>query len=326
MEALQSGTWKYDPFLPNWRRRAEAYATDRGPTMTDQLLLVLKIAVSVATIGSLLELGLQLEFREALVGLRNRRFVILTLLWGFVLGPALAWLITWVLPLPEPYGIGLIVMSMVPCASYISLLAQRAGGDLRYSASFLLLTSFGMVLFIPFVLPALVTGVSVTSWEIGKPLLILVLVPLMIGIAFHQLSRNSALKLCPFIKKTSVIALVICLVTTVLLYAKGILLSVGSLALLSNMLFYVILTAAAYASALGMPKTQKSVLSIGICSRNSGPAFATALSIPHLDGQALVMCGLAILVQVSLSFFLANRFGREAGTIIREGQDKSPKV
>jgi hypothetical protein len=30
--------------------------------MTDQLLLVLKIAVSIATIGSLLELGLQLEF------------------------------------------------------------------------------------------------------------------------------------------------------------------------------------------------------------------------------------------------------------------------
>ena len=65
----------------------------RGQDMTDYLLLVLKVAVSIATIGSLLELGLQLEFREALVGLRNRRFVALTLLWGFVLGPALAWLL-----------------------------------------------------------------------------------------------------------------------------------------------------------------------------------------------------------------------------------------
>lgn len=281
--------------------------------MTDQLLLVLKIAVSIATIGSLLELGLQLEFREALVGLRNFRFVILTLLWGFVLGPALAWTITRVLPLAEPYAVGLIVMSMVPCASYISLLAQRAGGDLRYSASFLLLTCFGMVLFIPFVLPALVTGVSVTSWEIGKPLLMLVLVPLLIGIAFRQVSRSIALKFCPFIKKTSVIALVICLVTTVLLYAKGILLSAGSLALLSHILFYVVLTAAAYTSAAGMPQGQKSVLSVGMCSRNSGPAFATALSIPQVDGKTLVMCGLAILVQVSLSFLLAGRFGKQAG-------------
>ena len=288
--------------------------------MADQLLLLLKIAVSVATIGSLLELGLQLEFREALVGLRNLRFVILTLLWGFVMGPALAWLITRVLPLAEPYAIGLIVMSMVPCASYISLLAQRAGGDLRYSASFLLLTCFGMVLFIPFVLPALVTGVSVTSWDIGKPLLMLVLAPLLAGIAFRQVSRSIALRLCPPIKKTSAIALLVCLVTTVLLYAKGILLSVGSLALLSHILFYVILTAAAYASAFGMPQGQKSVLSIGICSRNSGPAFATALSIPDLDGRALVMCGLAILVQVSLSFLLANWFGKKADTIVGDGQ------
>jgi len=281
--------------------------------MTDQLLLVLKIAVSIATIGSLLELGLQLEFRDAWVGLRNFRFVLLTLLWGFVLGPVLAWLISRALSLAEPFAIGLIVMSMVPCASYISLLAQRAGGDLRYSASFLLLCCLGMVLFIPFVLPALITGVTVTSWDIGKPLLILVLVPLLVGIAFHQVSRNIALKLCPYIKKISVIALVICLVTTILLYAKGILLSVGSLALLSHILFYVILTAAAFASTFGMPPGQKSVLSIGICSRNSGPAFATALSIPHVDGQTLVMCGLAILVQVSLSFFLAGQFGKRAG-------------
>lgn len=282
--------------------------------MADELLLILKIAVSIATIGSLLELGLQLEFRDALVGLRNYRFMTLTLLWGFGLGPVLARLIAQLLSLAEPYAIGLIVMSMVPCASYISLLAQRAGGDVRYAASFLLLTCFGIVLFIPFVLPALIPGVSVTSWDIGKPLLILVLVPLLTGIAFHQISRAAALRICPLIKKITVAALIICLVTTVLLYAKGILLSVGSLALLAHIVFYVVLTAATYVSAIGMPIEQKSILSVGMCSRNSGPAFATALSIPDLDGRALVMCGLAILVQVTLSFLLASRFGKRAGT------------
>jgi hypothetical protein len=41
-------------------------------------------------------------------------------------------------------------------------------------------------------------------------------------------------------------------------------------------------------------------LSVGICSRNSGPAFETALSIPNLDGRVMVVCGLAILVQMSV--------------------------
>jgi len=287
--------------------------------MTESLLLVLKVAVSIATIGSLLELGLQLEVRDALEGMRNKRFVFLTLLWGFVLGPALAWSLARLLSLPEPYAIGLIVMSMVPCASYISLLVQWAGGDLRYSASFLLLTCLGMVLFIPFVLPALVTGVSVTSWGIGRPLLMLILVPLLVGMAVRQASRAVAAKACPLIKRISVVALAICVVMTVLLYARGILLSVGSLALLAHVLFYVTLTAGAYASAYGMPTSQKCVLGIGMCSRNSGPAFATALSIPDVDGKTLVMCGLAILVQSTLSILLARRFSRQSGSAIGGG-------
>ena len=113
--------------------------------------------------------------------------------------------------------------------------------------------------------------------------------------------------------------MVICIVTTALLYAKGILLSVGSLALLSHILFYVVLTAATLATASGMPPGQKSVLSIGMCSRNSGPAFATALSIPQVDGKTLVMCGLAIFVQATLSILLARRFGKQAGKVRAEG-------
>jgi BASS family bile acid:Na+ symporter len=83
--------------------------------MADTLLMLLKICVVFATAGSLLELGLQLELRQTVAGLRNLRFVLLTLLWGFALGPALAVLLARVLFLAEPYAIGLIVMSMVPC-------------------------------------------------------------------------------------------------------------------------------------------------------------------------------------------------------------------
>jgi bile acid:Na+ symporter, BASS family len=280
--------------------------------MMDVLLFLLKVGASLATAGSLLELGLQLEFRDAVVGLRNARFVVWTLLWGFALGPALAVLLTWVLPLPEPYAIGLIVMSVTPSAAYLALLVQRAGGDLRYSASFLLLSSFGIVLFAPLVLPVLVTGVSVTSWDVGKPLLILVLVPLVIGIAIRQASTRVASTFLPFVEKAARVGILLAFATTILLYAKGIVLSAGSFALASQVLFYAIVTAATYASTHGMPEGQRSVLSLGICSRNTGPAFATALSIPGLDGRAFVMVGLGILVQVSLSFLAARLLGGRA--------------
>jgi hypothetical protein len=43
--------------------------------MTDTLLILLKIGASLVTAGTLLELVLQLEFREGLAGLRNPRFI-----------------------------------------------------------------------------------------------------------------------------------------------------------------------------------------------------------------------------------------------------------
>ena len=283
--------------------------------MADTLLMLLKIFVVFATAGSLLELGLQLKLRQTVVGVRNPRFALLTLLWGFALGPALALLLARVLVLAEPYTIGLIVMSMVPGAAYLSMLVGWARGDLGYSASALLMTCLGIVVFVPLVLPKIVAGVSVTPWAIAKPLIVLVLVPFVVGLAIRQSSERVAGKIHPIIKKIAFIALMACLVLTVLLYAKGIVLSAGSRALLSLVLFFVLATLASYVSAFGMPESQKRVLSLAICSRNSGPAMATVLSIPNLHGDAFVMVGLGILVQASLSVPLARRlFARSAPT------------
>jgi len=281
--------------------------------MAETLLLLLKIFVVFATAGSLLELGLQLELRQTVVGVRNPRFALLTLLWGFALGPVLAVLLARVLNLAEPYAIGLIVMSMVPGAAYLSMLAGWARGDLGYSASALLLTCLGIVVFVPLVLPQIVPGISVAAWTIAQPLIVLVLVPFVVGLAIRQRSEQIAGKIHPLIKKIAFIALMACLVLTVLLYAKGIVLSAGSRALLALVLFFVLATLASYVSAVGMPESQKRVLSLAICSRNSGPAMATVLSIPNLHGDAFVMVGLGILVQASLSVPLARRlFGRSA--------------
>jgi len=279
--------------------------------ISELFFLLLKVSATIATFFSLLELGLQLEIKETLVGLRDLRFLILTLLWAFVLGPALAYILTLVLPLTAPYANGLMVMSMVPGAAYLAMLVERAGGDVRYSASFLLLTSFGIVLFVPLFLPYLVTGVSVTSWDIAKPMLILVMAPLLIGIMTRKSSLDFATRWRPFVKKLASIGLLGALLMTIACYGKGIIISVGSFALGSLILFYILLTVATWLSASGMKPEHKSVLSLGVLSRNSGPAVAIAISIPDLDGQAFVMIGLGILVQVALSFPLASKLGKK---------------
>jgi bile acid:Na+ symporter, BASS family len=58
--------------------------------MNEILMILLKISLVIFMAGNLLDMGLRLNPRDALRGLRNVRFVAYVLLWGFVLCPALA--------------------------------------------------------------------------------------------------------------------------------------------------------------------------------------------------------------------------------------------
>ena len=79
---------------------------------------------AVANLGSM---GLELNLRETVKSLRSARLVILTLVWGWVVGPAFAVLLTKVLPLTEPHAIGLLIFSLAPIAPFL-----QTGSPRRY--------------------------------------------------------------------------------------------------------------------------------------------------------------------------------------------------
>ncbi len=91
----------------------------RTSEVTDHLTVVLKITLVVFIASSLLDMGLRLDPPDAARGLRNVRFVGLTLFWGFVVLPALAFAITRFLPLAPPYAMGLLLMGITPCAPFL---------------------------------------------------------------------------------------------------------------------------------------------------------------------------------------------------------------
>ena len=63
----------------------------------------LQISLVLFMVGNLLDMGLLLKLQEAIRALRDVRFVTLSLLWGFILLPGLAYLLTVVVPLDPPY-------------------------------------------------------------------------------------------------------------------------------------------------------------------------------------------------------------------------------
>lgn len=278
--------------------------------MDDVLAPLLKLSLVVFVAGNLLEMGLRLDPRDALKGLRNPRFVLLTLAWGFVLGPALAYAITRVIPLATPFAAGLMLLSMTPCAPFLPTLAGRAGGDLGYTAAFMLLVSAAMVAFMPLAVPVVVEGLDVDAWTIEKPMLLAILLPVAAGMAILRAWPAAAAALQPRVKKATAVATVVLVALTVVIYGKDLVGIRGSLAGVSQVLFFLAMGTLPYAFGLGLPHEQKVVLAVGMASRNVGAAIAPLLSVTGIDERAVVMVVLGLPMMIGFSFLSARWFGR----------------
>src|SRR5512142_1504418 len=102
------------------------------------LRILMTVTTVIFMVGNLLDVGLRLNVAEALAALRNARFLVTSLLWCFVLGPALAVLLTKIIPLAEPYALGLVLLGMVTCSPAIPMMVRKAGGSLAYMSAFMI--------------------------------------------------------------------------------------------------------------------------------------------------------------------------------------------
>jgi BASS family bile acid:Na+ symporter len=280
--------------------------------MSDSLMVLFKVSLAIFMAGSLLEMGLRLNLADAVRGLRSVRFVGLALVWSFVLCPALAWAITRVVPLEAPYAIGLILLGMAPCAPFVPMLVDKAKGDLGFTAAFMLIAAVGTVVCMPFTVPLLAKGLTASAWAIAKPLLIVVLLPMAIGVAIRGSLDALASKMLPFVKKGSGIAGLIWCVLCLIIYGKGLLGVAGSFAVASQLVFFGIVYFGTYWLGLGLRHEQKIVLSVGVTTRNLGACLTPLLSVPDMDQRASLMIVLALPIMVIVTLPGANWLGRRA--------------
>lgn len=283
--------------------------------MPDLLTVALKITVVIFMAGNLLDLGLRLNLQAALRGLRDVRFVTLSVLWAFVLCPALAYFLTLVIPLTPPYAMGLILLGLAPCAPLLPAMADKARGDLNYAASFMLLASAGTVVYMPLMVPLLVKGLTVSAWTVAKPLLVLVLLPLALGVGIQSRSAPAASRFQPIVKKVTGLDTILMLILVIVIYGKGFLGAVGTYAIGTQALFYSVVTVASYAVGFGMPPQQKSVIALGICTRNCGSALAPLFVAPDVDQGAIVMVTLGIPMMFGFAAVAARVFAVRAGQV-----------
>lgn len=276
--------------------------------MAELLALLLKIALVVFMAGNLMDLGLRLDRRDALRGLRDPRFVALALIWGFALCPALAFAIPLVVPLEHPYAVGLLLLGMTPCAPFLPVIAAKGQGDVGYTATLMLLAAVGTVVFMPIAVPVLVTRMTVSTWMIAKPLLVMMLIPLAIGMAVREVSPSLAVRLLPYVRKVTGIATLALAVLVVVIYGKGMLGVAGSFAVASQVMFFLPVVLLTYWLGFGMPHEQRIVLTTGMSTRNLGAAIAPLLAVADVDPRASIMVVLALPITFAFGLLATRLF------------------
>ncbi len=280
--------------------------------MDAMLQKLLGITIVIFMVGNLLDAGLRLKLKQALGGLRNVRFVVLSLLWGFVLCPALAYALTKVIQLDSPYAIGMVLLGMAPCAPFLPMMVDKARGDLAYAAAFMLLASVVTVAYMPFAVPVIFKGLTASAWTIAKPLLFFLMVPLAIGMAIQCASEPIAFRIEPFVKKITGIDTILMILLCVVVYGEGFVGAVGTYAIGTQILFFSLAIAASYCFSPGLKQGQKSVLSLGMSTRNVAAAFVPVFASSSVDQRAIVMVALGVPMQTIFSLLAARWFAHRA--------------
>jgi BASS family bile acid:Na+ symporter len=268
--------------------------------------------VFIFTVANLLYMGLQVEIDGVLVGLKNKKAVALIFVWGWVLGPALAYLIAWVLRLDEPYAIGLLLSSLAPVAALLPLTVEKARGDMNFAGVLVPVAMVGTVVLMPLLTPLMVKGATISAWSIAKPLLLTVFLPLVIGAAIRHFATIAATKILPAVKVIAKITTVAVGVCAVVVFARPMLDTVGSRALLSVILFMVVIALISYLFGFGLKQSQRSVMSLAMLTRSSGPALIAALAIPNGDNHVITLIVLLNLGGLVLAPIAAGIFGKQA--------------
>lgn len=256
------------------------------------------LTVVVFTVASLMAGGLECDLKDALKSLRSAKLIAPTLIWGWVAGPAIAWLLIQVLPLSEGHAAGLMLASLAPIAPFLPLAAAKARGDMTFSGAYILLGTVATVVLMPVMAPLLIKGLTLETWPLAKPLIALVLIPLLIGIAIRAYKPTAAAKMFPAVKKTGGIFLLLCLATTLWIYGMEMLDTIGSFAPGAWVLFMILMAVLPYVVGFGLKQNQRSVIAIGMSSRNISAGFVAFFGITNPPAGMFLMVLLVVPLHV----------------------------
>jgi len=257
----------------------------------------------VFVLGTICSMGLSLTIAQITGPLRNARFVVVALLANFLVPPILAFLLIQIFSLDESLAVGLLLVSLAAGAPALPKTAVFAKVDAAAATGLMVLLVVVTILVLPIALPLLLTGISVTFWDIASGLIILILVPLAVSLFVRARYPDAAASAQPIFAQASNLSLLILLVLMVVLNFSDVVSLLGSGGLLASLVLVVLTTAGGYLMGR-LGKAGDWLQGLGAGQRNIAAAMVVATMNFGNDEIVMVvvysLIGMVVIIPLAL--------------------------
>jgi len=263
----------------------------------------------VFVLGTICSMGLSLTMTQITGPLRNGRFVIMALLANFVVPPILAFILIRIFSLNESLAVGLLLVSLAAGAPALPKTAVFAKVDTAAATGLMVLLVVSTIIVLPIALPLVLTGISVTFWDIASGLVYLILIPLAISLFVRARYPDAAASAQPMFAQASNLSLLILMVLMIVLNFSNVVGLFGSGGLLASLILIILTTAGGY--LLGkLGKAGDWLQGLGAGQRNIAAAMVVATM--NFGNDEVVMVVVYSLIGMVVIIPLALELGKRA--------------
>lgn len=260
-------------------------------------------------VGSMLAMGLSLTVGMIAKSLKNLKFVVLTLITNFVVIPIVTIGVISFVPMAEDVKIAFFILALAAGAPFLPKLAQFAKANIAIAVGLMTLLMVATVGVLPAILPLILTGVTVNPWDIVKPLVLLLLLPLGIALLIRQRYEEFAQHAAKLLNSVTTVSLLALLFLFFIAYWDQIISTFGTGAIGFAFFFVAMCLFVGY---LLSPRDSgiKRVSSLGAAQRNISVGILVA-AVNFAD-RPLVGVTILIVSLISLVFLMiaAGEWGR----------------
>ena len=285
---------------------------EKAPRTTDAMPAALafatRIAVFAFVVTSMLGVGLGLSVAQIIQSLHSKRLLLSALSANFVLVPTLAYFITRLIPLPQPFAIAILLLGTSAGAPFMPKLAEFAKANLGFAVGLMVLLMTVTIAYMPIVLPILLPAAHVSRWQIAKPLLTVLLIPLSVGLLVRA-RKEAVARFCePHFRHASTMFLILAISLAVVANYQNVVRNLGFNAILAGSLLLLASLGCGFVLG-GASADTRSVVALGTAQRDISAALAVAVA-NFPDPNVVVMLILMALLAVCLQIPIAVLMGR----------------